>query len=227
MLKTRTVLVASCVAASVFAQPSVTGACDGGGPGPSTPAAFKAATVVFLGTVEKVTGEVPRAVVATFLTTKAYRGPVQQRVIVSGYSDVAFSKGVTYLVYAEEHGGVLLTSPCHRTRPLSAAAEDFRYLDNQLAGRPQAVVSGEVFRQITQPDGSPARQALFETLNVVAVRRHERRSVFTERWGPYQIVLAPGEYEFWVERGGRRVTRRQTLRLGSGDERQLSFTARY
>lgn len=227
MLKTRTVLVASCVAASVFAQPSVAEACSGGGPGPSTPAAFKAATVVFLGTVEKVTGEVPRAVVATFLITKAYRGAVQQRVNVSGYCDVAFSKGVTYLVYAAEHGGELLTTPHHRTRPLSAAAEDLRYLDNLLAGRPQAVVYGDVYRRITQPDGSPARQALFETLNVVAMRSHERRSVFTDRWGPYQIVLAPGEYEFWVERGRRRVTRRQTLRLGAGDERLLSFTARY
>ena len=92
-MKIRTVLVASCVAASVFAEPSVAAACGSGGPGPSTPAAFKAATVVFLGTVEKVTGEVPRAIVATFLITKAYRGAVQQRVIVSGYCDVAFSKG--------------------------------------------------------------------------------------------------------------------------------------
>ena len=204
MLKTRIVLVASCVAASVFAQPSAAEACGGGGGMPSTPAALKAATVVFVGTVEKVTGGMPRAVVATFLITKAYRGAGQQRVIVSGYGDVAFSKGVTYLVYAAEHAGELLTTPHHRTRPVSAAAEDLRYLDNQLAGHPQAVVSGEVFRQITRPDGSPARQALFETLNVVAVRSHGRRSACTDRWGPYQIVLAPGEYEFWVERGGRR-----------------------
>jgi len=223
-LNARTVLVTSCVAA-VLAPPSTAEAC--GGPVPSTPAAFTAATAVFLGTVENVTGEVPQAIVATFLVNKPYRGAVEKRIIVSGYCDVAFSKGVTYLVYAAEHGGVLLTSPLHRTRPLSAAAEDVRYLDSLLAGHPQAVVYGDVFRRITQPNGSPARQALFETLAVVAVSRQERRSVFTDRWGPYQIVLAHGEYELWVARGGRRVTGRQTLRLRPGDERRLSFTARY
>jgi hypothetical protein len=226
MLKTWTIPIAFCVAASVVALPSVAKACGGSGLVP-TPVALKAVTVVFLGTVEKVTERRPQGLVATFLITKAYRGAGQRRINVTGYCDAAFSQGVAYLVYAEEYGGELMTTPHHRTRPQSAATEDVRYLDNQLAGRPQAVVFGEVYRRITGPDGSPARQTPFETLNVVAVGSQERRSVFTDRWGPYQIVLIPGEYEFWVERGGRRVTRPQRLRVASGDERQLSFTATY
>jgi hypothetical protein len=88
-------------------------------------------------------------------------------------------------------------------------------------------VHGEAFRAITQPDRSPARQALFETLEVVAVSGGERHSVTTDRWGPYQIVLAPGEYELWVERRGQRVTATERVHLRAGDERRLSFTAEY
>ena len=209
-MNTRTVLVASWVAASVISQPSAAEACGGGGV-PSTPAAFRAASAVFLGTVERVTGQVPQAITATFLVTKTYRGAVQRRVVVAGHCDVAFSTGVTYLVYAQENDGVLLTTPFARTRMLSAAADDLRYLDNLLVGAPQAVVHGDVCRRITLPDGSPARQALFEPLDVVAMRGKERRAVITDRWGPYQVVLLPGEYELWVERGGRRVSRRQKI----------------
>jgi hypothetical protein len=174
----------------------------------------------------------PQPIVATFLVDKTYRGRVARRTVVSGSGtncDIAFAKGETYLVYAQEHGGVLLTHECTRTRPLSAAGEDVRYLDNLAAARPQALVFGDVFRRITTRDATAAKQALFETLVVVAVSAHGRHSVSTDRWGggPYQIVLAPGDYQLWVERRGQRVTVPTTLSLRAGEERRLSFTADY
>jgi hypothetical protein len=96
-----------------------------------------------------------------------------------------------------DHAGALQTHKCTRTRPLSDADEDVRFLDNLTRGRPQALVNGDVFRRIVQADGSAARQALFEPLEVVAVSSSGRRSVATDQWGPYQIVLAPGDYELW------------------------------
>jgi hypothetical protein len=228
-LNTHTAVVVSLVAMYAMAQPSAAEACGCGGVAPSS-AAFRGAAAVFVGTAEEVTGGMPQPVVATFLVTKAYRGALERRAVVSGNGtncDIQFSKGVTYVVYADEHEGVLWTQKCTRTRPLSGAAEDARYLENLLAGRPQALVHGNVFRGITQADGSPAKQALFEAVEVVAMRGTERRSVTTDRWGPYQLVLAPGEYELWVERRGRRVTAVEKVHLRADDERRLSLTAEY
>jgi hypothetical protein len=122
---------------------------------------------------------------------------------------------------------VLWAHKCTRTRPLSEASEDVRYLDNLTAGRPQVLVYGAVFRRIIQPDGRAARQALFEPLAIVALSARGRRSAITDQWGPYQLVLAPGDYELWVERRGQPVTARTRLSLRTGDERKLSFTADY
>jgi hypothetical protein len=198
--------------------------CAGGAP---LSLHVKGTTVIFAGTVESVTGGMPRPIVATFSVAKVYRGSLKQRAVVSGDGtdcDWNFVKGETYLVYATEHAGVLLTHECTRTRALAEAGEDVRYLDNLAAHRPQVLVYGDVFRGMREPDGSLARYALSERLEVVATSNRGRQSVTTDQWGPYQIVLAPGEYELWVERRGQPVTKRQKLRLRAGEERRLSFT---
>jgi hypothetical protein len=225
----RSVLATLVVGVAILALPRQSEACSCGGGLPLS-VDVKTSTAVFVGTVETVTGSMPRPIVATFLVDKTYRGHVDRRTVVSGGGnscDIAFAKGERYLVYAREYGGVLLTHKCTRTRPLSAAGEDVRYLDNVATGKPQALVFGDVFRGVTAPDGTSAKQALLETLVVVAVSTRERRSVATEQWGPYQIVLAPGDYELWIERQGRRVTVPTTLSLRAGEERRLSFTAAY
>jgi hypothetical protein len=84
-----------------------------------------------------------------------------------------------------------------------------------------------MYQAVTARDGTTVKRALFETLNVVAVSAQGRRSVATDRWGPYQIVLAPGVYELWGERRGQRVTKPVKLRVRAGEERRLSFTAVY
>jgi hypothetical protein len=224
-MNTRSSLATFCVATSVLIRPSPAEACSGGGPSPLSVHVNRAAAV-FIGTVEALARE-PQPIVATFKVIKAYRGQVERRAIVAGYCGIAFEIGETYLVYAEEYAGRLMTHSLTRTRPLTAAAEDLRYLDHLAAATPQAVVYGDVFRGITAPNGSAVKKALFETLEVVAQSARGRRSVATDRWGPYQIVLEPGKYELWVERRGQRVTAPMKLMLHAGEERRLSFTAQY
>ena len=220
-------LTAFCVAGCFLAQPSTAEACSCAGNVPLSLHA-KSATTIFVGTVEAVTGRMPQPTVATFSVTKAYRGALEQSAVVSGNGtncDRTFVKGETYLVYATAHPGVLLTHKCTRTRALAEAAEDVRYLDNLAAGRPQGVVYGDVHLGIVQPDGSVVRNLLSESLEVVAVRADSRRSVVT--YGPYQMVLTPGDYEVWIERGGHRVTASEKVSRSGNEERRLSFTVEY
>jgi hypothetical protein len=215
-----------CLAACFFALPPTADACGCAGGAPLS-LHVNGTPVIFAGTVESVTGGMPRPIVATFSVVKTYRGALKERAVVSGDGtdcDRNFVKGETYLVYATEHAGVLLTHECTRTRALAEAAEDLRYLDNLAAGRAQVLIYGNVFRGMRKPDGSLARYALSERLEVVATSNRGRQSVTTDQWGPYQIVLAPGDYEIWVERRGRRVTRREKFSLRGREERRLSFT---
>jgi hypothetical protein len=222
-------LAAFSVAGYFVALASPAQACGCGGSFPLS-LDVRRSMSIFVGTVETVTGGMPQPIVATFAVSTTYRGDRAQPAVVSGNGtdcDINFAKGVTYLVYAQEYAGALWTHKCTRTRPLSDAGEDVRYLENLEAGRPQALVYGDVFRGITRTDGSKVRQALFERLTVVAMNASGRRSVITDQWGPYQIVLAPGDYDLWVERRGKRVTSAEKLSVRAGDERRLSFTAKY
>lgn len=68
-----------------------------------------------------------------------------------------FRLGGQYLVYAySNHDKALETSICTRTRPLSDAAEDLKYIDALAKAPPGGTISGEVgLRRPTQPDVYP------------------------------------------------------------------------
>jgi hypothetical protein len=110
---------------------------------------------------------------------------------------------------------------------ITQANEDLKYLEALTLGQPQALVYGDVFRQIVGPDGQPAQQVLFEPLKVVAVGAGRTFAVTTDKWGPYQIVLPPGDFEMWVERGGVAVTAPVVARISNGDERRITFSAKF
>jgi hypothetical protein len=222
-------------------------ACSCGGTVASAPA-FRASMLVFVGTVERVdqpqswwrtnsdgsitggSGTGPRVV--TFVVTRAFRGVAETRIRITGNSagscGTPFRVDETWLVYAsDQQGRGIEADACSRTRLLSEAGEDLKYLEGLAVGRPQALVYGDVHQQIVGPDGKPAFRALFEPLQVVAVGTAGRFAVTTDRWGPYQIVLPPGDFQLRVERQGRQVTALVTVRVGSGDERQVAFAAQF
>jgi hypothetical protein len=83
---------------------------------------------------------------------KAYRGPAQEHLTVHGIGgtcDFDFVEGQTYLVYARGNKDSLLTDKCTGTHPISEAAEDIRFLENAVNGRPQGLLFGNVFRRMT------------------------------------------------------------------------------
>jgi hypothetical protein len=100
-------------------------------------------------------------------------------------------------------------------------------LEGLAEGRPLGLVYGDVFQQIVDPDGKPALRALFEILQVIAVGTAGRFVATTDRWGPYQMVLPPGDFEMWVERNGRPVTDLVIVRMSNGDERRIAFSAQF
>jgi hypothetical protein len=221
----RVLVAASVVVLSGLTWPSAAEACSCAGRPVFSVQGINLTAAVFVGTVDGVTGRMPEPIVATFVVEKVYRGQLERRAVVSGDGtncDRSFVKGETYLVYASERGGLLRTDKCARTRPLSAAEEDIKYLDNLAAATPQALIFGEVFRSATRPDGSIVKQLLSEKLVVVALSASGQRSVTT--FGPYEIVLAPGDYELWVERQGKRVTSPMKVSLRPREERRLEFT---
>jgi hypothetical protein len=240
------------VASTLFAAaicgglPSSAAACSCGGPIPSS-AQFRSAVAVFVGTVERVDKPEPWSrrnsdgsisaglgygpEVVTLAVTRAFRGVAETRVRlkrISGAScEIPFAVGEAWLIYASQEQGDLRASGCSRSRLVSQADEDLKYLHAAAAGQPQGLVYGNVFRQIAGADGQPAQQALFEPLKVVALGAGRRFAVTTDKWGPYQIVLPPGDFEMWVERAGVPVTASVNVRISNGDERRMTFSAKF
>jgi hypothetical protein len=107
------------------------------------------------------------------------------------------------------------------------ATEDLKYLDGLASGRPQGLVFGDVLHQVVGPDGQPVQRALFEVLRVIAIGTQGAFAVNTDRWGPYQLVLPPGDFKMWVERANVPVTAPLVIRIANGDERRITFSAQF
>ena len=219
-------------------------ACGCAGTSPS-PVAYRHSAAVFVGRVISTVTPPPRMwtnadgsvsvsvtpsgpTIVTFEVRRVFRGSFRQEAVLQAGDttcDFGFAQSEIWLIYAIEEQGVLRTHKCLRTRVVSEAPQDLKYLEGLLEGRAQAVLSGNVFERTTKPDGAPAHGSLFETLDVVANGDGQSFRVRTDRWGPYQLVLPPGEFEVWVERAGRRVTPTSKIRVRNGDEQTLTLTA--
>ena len=207
--------------------PSAAEACGCGGRA-SSAVSVKAAAAVFTGTVESVSGGMPVPRVAVFRVNRMYRGAPADRMTVVGSGtncDIDFRPGVAYVVYTQLlKDRVHTTHKCTRTRPVDAGAEDVRFLDSLVSGTPHAVLYGDVVRRTRDGHGKPVLQAPFEKLTVVARSSGKRWSVLTDDWGPYQLVLAPGSYNVWAERKGRRVSAISRIDLRQDEDRQFLLT---
>jgi hypothetical protein len=236
------VLIVSCAA---LAQPSQAESCSCGGT-LSSATAFNGADLVFVGTVARFDGPKPwRRVnadgsisgglgneppVATFEVAHMFRGRTERPVLVVGDGTscaAPFKQGETWLIYARIREGRVTRDNCTRTRLSAEAAQDLAYLEGLEQGRQQGIVHGDVLRRILDADGQPALQALFEPLQVIAVGAGRRIETPTDKWGPYQLVLPPGDFEIWVERAGRAVAPRQTVRVDHGSEKRLLLPVEY
>ena len=238
-MRAQLALAVAIVSMATLVRPAPAEACSCGGPVPSS-TAFKGAELVFVGTVARLDGPKPWSRVnadgstsggpgtgppiATFEVAHVFRGRAARQIVVSGEGascDEPFKPGETWLVYARTREGRVTTSKCTRTRLRAEAAQDLVYLEGLEQGRHQGIVYGDVLRRILGADGRPALQALSEPLQVIAVGAGRRVEITTDKWGPYQLVRPPGDFEIWVERAGRAVAPRQTVHVDHGSDRRL------
>jgi len=64
-------------------------------------------------------------------------------------------------------------------------------------------------------------------LQVRAVSATASYATTTERWGPFQLVLPPGDYQVWVERAGEAVSPRSAVRIEPGVDVKLQLVAEF
>jgi len=228
-------------------RPAPAAACGCLGTIPTSVSAQRA-DVVFVGTVTRidrpqpisrqnadgsVTVDVnsagPNLVV--FDIVHVYKGPalsLSEIAVVQGNSscDFPFQTNEAWLVYGDEGIGGITTQGCSRTRLNSEASQDLVYLEGAEARRPQGIVYGEVFRHGDGP-GNTRLHALPEPLQVVAANRTQRFTTTTERWGPFELVLPPGDFEVWVERDQKAVAPRRTVHVENGADVKLQLLVEY
>ena len=244
-MRVRIALRVVIVSFAALVQPSPAEACSCGGT-VSSSTAFHGADLVFVGTVVRFDGPKPwsrvnadgsisgglgtQPPVATFEVAHMFRGRPARQVVVVGDGascDEPFKQGETWLVYARSRGGRVTTDTCTRTRPRAEAVQDLVYLEGLAQGRRQGIVYGDVLRRILGADGQPELQALFEPLQIIAVGAGGRVEITTDKWGPYQLVLPPGDFEIWVERAGRAVSPKQSIHVDHGSDRRLVLPVEY
>ena len=226
--------------------PAPAAACGCGGT-ISTLAAAGRADVVFVGTVSRI--DSPPAPIARhnvdgsisadssaagpdfvlFDVARVFKGPpVTEIGVLRGNSscDFPFTTGEEWLVYGDEAIGGITTYKCSRTRLTASATQDLVYLRGVDARRPQGIVYGEVLRRRGEADGvTPS--ALLEPLQVIAANTTQKFTTTTERWGPFELVVPPGDFEVWVERSQTIVAPKRVVHVQNGAEVKLQLLVEY
>lgn len=237
------------VVATMLWRPADAIACSCGGPVPSSLAARRA-DVVFSGTVTRIDRPLPVETshqnadgsvkvtvhinsggpeLVLFDVEHVFKGPqVTEIGLLRGNTscDMPFMVGEKWIVYANETVGGITALGCSRTRPYPGGTQDVIYLENTQAGRPQGIVYGEVLRHRDGASGE-LLSALFEPLQVIAANASQRLFTTTDRWGPFELVLPPGDFEIWVERSEKPVAPRYPIHVENGADVRLRLVVEY
>ena len=242
----RTASVATLVVLANLWRPTLAAACGCLGTIPSSTAA-RNADVVFVGRVTRI--DSPRPIspqnaigpvrvelnaggpdLVMFDVVRAFKGPeVPQIAVVHDNSscDLPFATGEEWLVYGHEAIGGIATDSCSRSRLKTAATQDLVYLESAAASRPQGIVYGEVFRRREDGPSGAALSAVLEPLQVIAANMTQTFSTTTERWGPFELVLPPGDFQVWVERGQKPVGPKRVVHVNHGADVKLRLVVEY
>ena len=100
-------------------------------------------------------------------------------------------------------------------------------LESAAASRPQGIVYGEVFRRREDGPSGAALYAVLEPLQVIAANMTQTFSTTTERWGPFELVLPPGDFQVWVERGQKPVGPKRVVHVNHGADVKLRLVVEY
>ena len=133
---------------------------------------------------------------------EAFRGVTVGEVDVftgrgGGDCGYAFVAGVDYLVYAYRHpaNGGLRTGICSRTRLLSEAAEDLRYLRGPARQQPtRARIFGRIYRHDPVGDQQPPVSVPLAGIRVTAQSEQQTYRARTDANGAYEMPVLTGKY---------------------------------
>ena len=201
--------------------------------GSTLPGSFERSELVFVGTVVRpdgarlgraIEGEKSRWLLA-FNVTRQLKGKVGNHVAFVNSSNTCslpFNLGQTWIVYASFEDGLVRTTTCERTRLLAHAGQDIAFIEGLSQRRPQGVVSGEVLRRIPAT-GQLSSRPPYETARIVAEGKAGKVEVEIDRWGSYDLVLPPGDFEVWAELDGRIVTDRAPIHINDGSDLRLDL----
>ena len=236
------------VVAIIVWQPADALACACAGPVPSS-LATRHADIVFVGTVSRIDRPLPLSTSRMnadgsttvtvginsggpdrvfFEVAHVYKGlQVPQLALSRGNTtcDMPFKEGEKWIVYAEDSGETRAFG-CSRTRLYADGAQDVIYLENAERRRAQGLVYGEVLRRRDTASGN-VLSALEEPLRVVAANASGRYVTTTDRWGPFEVVLPPGDFEIWVERSDKPVAARRVIHVDNAADLRLHLIVEY
>lgn len=201
--------------ALIVLMPSPAEACTCMLSGPPCQEAWKS-PLVFVGTVIEVDhapGALgPRRV--RFKITEAFRGTEGGEIEIhlrggGGPScDPAFRMGEAWLVYAGnrwEGGPGWTTSTCSRTRRLSMAAEDLKYLRLPDEQKPPSHIEGRVMRENVPLADVPVIVTSGETRIEARTDRDGRYLIPVDTFRSYQIEFGRGADGLVIQEGRRQV----------------------
>jgi hypothetical protein len=216
-------------------------ACDCASAGPPCKA-FKATPNVFAGRVTKIStilvklqsgDKYPQRLVLLEIGHN-YRGLEGQSTVElvtgEGGGDCGFSfqEGQRYLVYAYPHPatGKLYTGICQRTRLLSEASEDLKYLEKKDDPAHGAGIEGSVEQLSRDEHNLTQVVGMLEGTELEIVGSAGRRRAVTGKDGRFEVWgLKPGRYRITAMWGKRFVPETQTVKLEPGSCAELRFLA--
>ena len=203
----------------ILPRPASATSCTGGG---SIVTAHRVAAAIFTATVERVqqpqpvVTNLPDGAVQVSITSgpdqvilsihDVFKGTVPGRVQLE--SDFRFVEKGRYFVYAYAMNGALNVSLCSRTRLLSEAVEDVKFVDGLRRSIPQGVLWGLVL----QDGKNPGPVEIVVLRNGIYYRANSQ-------FDGYHVVLSPGTYLVWAERDGRNLVNPEPIEIRDGEEK--------
>jgi hypothetical protein len=196
--------------------PSPAAACSCGGTVPSSTAA-QHADVVFLGTVTRIDSPPPQSSFQYNADGSISGGAISVGPDLVIFDVIRVFKGTQVPVIEVVNS----TSSCGF--PFRVGEEWFIY--GAEAKRPQGIVYGEVLRAPDLADN--VQRAVLEPLQVIAASATQKFTTTTDPWGPFQLVLPPGDFEVWVERREKPVAQKRVVHVENGADVRVRLRAEY
>jgi hypothetical protein len=206
-------LIAAC--AHLFSTTAYACSCGGFFP---TFQVYPNTSVVFIGLATDVTTETKMTVrndrgsvsVAEgptrvrFVVEESFRGDLKEVIELEYFAGdgcaYKFENQTRYLIYASERDGKLSVHKCSRTRPLSTADEDLKYIRGLKDKGPKGTIYGLILNRVTDADGVTALKAPLKEITVIAEGETGESKTISHPAGFFEINnLIPGIYKIRVE----------------------------